>query len=181
MFRKVLLSAGLVLSIAGNASAQIRVVSDFTFYREVIQSERPVLVDFTASWCAPCREMAPRLEQLAAEHSAVKVVQVDIDASPGLAERFGVEAIPTMMVFFRGARVAVTTGAMSYTRLDRFLHDAVDEALRGTSLVSSHSPAGANRAHPSDASPRAALPIAWASRGRTVNERRAALEPAING
>lgn len=170
MFRKVLLSAGLVLSLAANASAQVRVVTDATFHREVILSERPVLVDFTASWCAPCREMLPRIEQLAAEHPTVTVVQVDIDASPRLADRFGVDSIPMMMVFYRGARVAVSTGAISYARLDRFLHDAIDDALRGTSLSSSRSRSGSNGIIDGDAAQWIDLRMAW-GRGRASIER----------
>ena len=131
--RTLLLSAGLVISVAANAAAEVRAVTDATFQREVIESDRPVLVDFTASWCPPCRTMAPRVEQLAKEHPDVKVVQVDVDANPRLSERFEIESIPTMMIFHRGRRIAVTTGAMSYARLDEFLHEAVDVVTRQSS------------------------------------------------
>ena len=133
--RHLLMSAGFVLSMAVSVSAQVQ-VTDYTFEREVMQSDRPVLVDFNAGWCPPCREMAPRLEQLAAEHRGVKVVGVDVDDNPRLSRRFAIESLPTLMVFYRGTRVAVSTGAMSYARLDRFLHDAVDSARRDTIGVS---------------------------------------------
>src|SRR5262245_36642598 len=133
--RCLLMSAGVVFSMAVSASAQVQ-VTDRTFEREVMQADRPVLVDFNAGWCPPCREMAPRLEQLAAEHRGVKVVQVDVDDNPRLSDRFAIEFLPTLIVFYRGEQVAVSTGAMSYARLDRFLHDAVDSARRDTSGAS---------------------------------------------
>lgn len=136
--RCLLMSAGVVLSMAVSASAQVQ-VTDSTFEREVMQSDRPVLVDFNASWCPPCREMTPRLEQLAAEHRGVKVVEVDVDDNPRLSRRFAIEFLPTLMIFNRGERVAVSTGAMSYARLDRFLHAAVDSARRDTTGVSNRS------------------------------------------
>ena len=154
MFRKVLLSAGLLLSIAANASAQIRVVTESNFYREVMLSERPVLVDFTATWCPPCREMQPRLERLAGEHSSVKVVQIDIDVSPRLAERFGIDSIPTLVIMYGGVRVATSTGAISYAALHNFLHDTVD-GLRLPATMAS-----------------AAEPPVWEPRGRAVTGRR---------
>ncbi len=136
--RCLLMSAGAVLFMAVSASAQVQ-VNDQTFEREVMQSDRPVLVDFNATWCPPCREMVPRLEQLAAEHRGVKVVEVDVDDNPRLSRRFGIEFLPTLMVFYRGERVAVSTGAMSYARLDQFLHAAVDSARRDTTSVSNRS------------------------------------------
>ena len=153
MFRKVLLSAGLLLSITANASAQIRVVTESNFYREVMQSERPVLVDFTATWCAPCREMQPRLERLAEEHSSVKVVQIDIDVSPRLAERFGVESIPTMIIMYGGVRIATSTGAVPYARLHNFLHDTIDGLREPATLAMGQ-------------------PREWEPRGRAVIGRR---------
>ena len=135
--RSLLLSAGVVFSMAVNASAQVQ-VTDSTFEREVIQSDQPVLVDFGAGWCPPCREMTPRIEQLATEHRGVKVVQVDVDANPRLSRRFAIEFLPTLMVFYRGERVAVSTGAMSYAQLDRFLHDAVASARRSTTNEASN-------------------------------------------
>jgi len=131
--RTLLLSAGAVFSVALNASAQVQ-VTDSTFQREVLQSDRPVLVDFNATWCPPCREMAPRLAQLAAEHRGVKVVEVDVDDNPRLSDRFGIEYLPTLMVFYRGERVSTSTGAMSYARLDRFLHEALNTVWGSTSV-----------------------------------------------
>jgi len=75
------------------------------FAEKVLQSEAPVLVDFYADWCGPCRALAPRLEELAREMPEAKIVKVNVDDSPELAARFRVSAIPTLAVF-RGGRVA---------------------------------------------------------------------------
>jgi thioredoxin 1 len=78
-------------------------VTDATFESEVIKSDRPVLVDFWAAWCGPCRMVAPIVEELAGEMSErLKVTKVDVDANQAVAARFGVMSIPTLMVFKNG-------------------------------------------------------------------------------
>lgn len=83
-----------------------KIISSAEFQSEVEQSDVPVLVDFFATWCGPCKMLAPVLEDVAAEVAGrAKIVKVDIDASPDLAQRFGVMSVPTLMVF-RGGQVA---------------------------------------------------------------------------
>jgi thioredoxin 1 len=81
-------------------------VSDKTFDEEVLKSAEPVLVDFFAEWCGPCKAMAPALEQVAAElKGKVKVVKLDVDQSPAVTTKYGIRAMPTLMVF-KGGKVA---------------------------------------------------------------------------
>ena len=86
--------------------------NDLNFDAEVVKSDTPVLVDFTATWCGPCKAIAPLVDQLADEYTGrVKVGKVDIDASPGIAQRFGIRGVPTLYVFKGGEVVAKMTGA----------------------------------------------------------------------
>lgn len=77
---------------------------------EVLESGKPVLVDFWATWCGPCRMQAPILEAFAAEHPEVKVAKVDVDANGELAEKFGIMSIPTLLVFKNGKLVKSAVG-----------------------------------------------------------------------
>ena len=81
------------------------------FQREVLNSEKPVLVDFWASWCGPCRMVSPLVDQIASENQEVKVAKVDIDAQPELASAFRVMSIPTLMVFKDGKLAKTSVGA----------------------------------------------------------------------
>lgn len=92
----------------GNAVA----VSGQNFDTEVLQSKEPVLVDFWAEWCGPCRAVAPAIEEIATEFQGkLKVVKLDVDDSPEIATRYGVQGIPTLMVFKNGEVVERLTGS----------------------------------------------------------------------
>lgn len=88
-------------------------VSDGTFEDEVLKSSEPVLVDFFAEWCGPCKAMAPALEEIASElQGKVKVVKVDVDQSPGVTGEYGIRAMPTLIMFKDGKVAAQHTGAL---------------------------------------------------------------------
>lgn len=87
-------------------------VSDDVFESEVLQSDQPVLVDFWAEWCGPCRMIAPTVKEIAADHDTqLKVVKIDIDANPETPGRYGVMSIPTLIVFKNGEVVDRWVGA----------------------------------------------------------------------
>jgi thioredoxin 1 len=91
--------------------AQVILVDDATFENEVLRSEVPVLVDFTATWCGPCRALAPIVERVARENAGrVKVVKMDTDESPGTTRQYGVRGVPTLMVFRGGEKKAAHVG-----------------------------------------------------------------------
>lgn len=92
--------------------ADIIDVTDQTFEEEVLKSDKPVVIDFWAEWCAPCRQIAPIIKELAAEHGEnVKIVKMDIDSSPGTPGTYGVRAIPTILAFKGGEVVQQLQGA----------------------------------------------------------------------
>lgn len=93
-------------------------VTDTTFKQEVIESETPVLVDFWAPWCGPCRMVAPVVDEIAEQFSGqVKVVKVNTDENPSVASQYGIRSIPTLMIFKGGQRVDMVVGAVPKTTL----------------------------------------------------------------
>ncbi|WP_448317188.1 thioredoxin family protein [Streptomyces sp. CO7] len=101
-------------------------VSDADFTAEVLGAELPVLVEFTADWCPPCRQMAPVLTALAAEEGErLKVVQLDVDTSPETTNRYGVLSMPTFMLFRGGEPLRSMVGARPKRRLLAELEEAL--------------------------------------------------------
>ena len=86
-------------------------ISQENFEKEVLQSEKPVLVDFFASWCGPCRMLSPVLDEIAQERPDVKVVKINVDEEPALAAQYRVVSIPSLFVFNNGEVVAQALGA----------------------------------------------------------------------
>lgn len=101
-------------------------VSDATFGTEVLNSNIPVLVDFWAEWCGPCKMIAPVLDEIASEYSGqLKVCKVDVDANPQIPEKFNIRGIPTLIVFKGGNAAATKVGALSKTQLNTFIKEAI--------------------------------------------------------
>jgi thioredoxin 1 len=100
-------------------------VTDTTFQAEVLESDKPVLVDFWAAWCGPCRLVAPILEEMAAERDDLRIVKMDIDENPHTPASLGILAIPTMILFRDGAEAKRIQGAKPRNRLEADLEPAL--------------------------------------------------------
>jgi thioredoxin 1 len=102
------------------------VVQDSTFKSEVLDSSTPVLVDFWATWCAPCRAIAPALEELATEYKGrVKVAKVDVDENNEIAQQYGIRSIPTLLLFKGGKVVDQIVGGVPKTKLEASIQKAL--------------------------------------------------------
>ena len=100
-------------------------VTDESFEADVLQAERPVLVDFWAEWCGPCKQIAPALEQLSDELSGqVTIAKLNIEESPTTPSRYGVRGIPTMMLFKGGQMASMKVGAMPKQKILEWLNEA---------------------------------------------------------
>ena len=103
-------------------SSEIRHVTDDTFEPEVLQSETPVLVDYWAEWCGPCKSIAPILDEVAKEYEGrLKVAKINVDENQSTPAKFGIRGIPTLMLFKNGNVEATKVGALSKSQLTAFL------------------------------------------------------------
>lgn len=103
-------------------SENIQHVTDDTFETEVLQAQSPVLVDYWAEWCGPCKAIAPTLEEVAKEYSGkLKVAKVNVDENQEIPRKYGIRGIPTLMLFKNGNIEATKVGALSKSQLTAFL------------------------------------------------------------
>ena len=105
--------------------ADITEVTDANFQAEVLEADKPTLVDFWAPWCGPCRMVAPLLEEIAGERSDLNIVKLNVDENQQTASQFGVLSIPTLILFKHGAPAATVVGAMPKKRLEAQLEPAL--------------------------------------------------------
>jgi thioredoxin 1 len=104
-------------------------VSDATFEREVLQSDRPVLVDFWAAWCAPCRMLAPTVDAVAEIYaSRARVAKLNVDDNPSISQRYGIKGIPTLILFKGGHEEERIVGATSKEAIARMIDKHVSAA-----------------------------------------------------
>ena len=110
-------------------SDNVSEVSDSTFEKEVLQSDRPVLVDFWAAWCAPCRMLAPTVEAVAEKYSGnARVVKLNVDENPSVSQRYGIKGIPTLILFKGGKEEERVVGATSKDAISRMIDKHVTVA-----------------------------------------------------
>ncbi len=104
-------------------------VDQSNFEQEVLNSDKPVLVDFFATWCGPCRMLGPTIEEVEAERSDIKVVKIDIDESPLIANEYRISAVPSVFVFRNGTVAAKTMGVRPKEQLYQLLDIAMRKDL----------------------------------------------------
>lgn len=110
-------------------SDNVQEVSDSSFEADVLNHEQPVLVDFWAAWCAPCRMLAPTVEAVADKYaSSARVVKLNVDDNPSVSQRYGIKGIPTLILFKNGREEERVVGATSESAISRMLDKHISTA-----------------------------------------------------
>ncbi|TAN09965.1 MAG: thioredoxin TrxA [Burkholderiaceae bacterium] len=104
------------------ANQLIKHVSDSSFETEVLKSDKPVLVDFWAEWCGPCKSIAPTLDELATDYGErLQIAKVNVDENQAIPAKFGIRSIPTLMIFKKGELADSRIGALTKAQLSKFI------------------------------------------------------------
>ena len=112
---------------------QLKEINEMTFQHEVLESDMPVLVDFWAPWCSPCRMVEPSLEQIEAKYSEkARIFRVNTDVNPELMEQYSVRGLPTVMLFVNGEPRHTALGVRSRQEYQQMLEDALSSAPQGS-------------------------------------------------
>lgn len=110
-------------------SDHVKETSDSSFENDVLKSDQPVLVDFWAAWCAPCRMLAPTVEAVAEKYSGnARVVKLNVDDNPSVSQRFGIKGIPTLILFKNGREEERVVGATSESAISRMIDKHIGAA-----------------------------------------------------
>ena len=102
-----------------------KTITDASFTTDVLEADGPVLVDFWAPWCGPCKQIAPSLEAISQENSAIAITKMDIDENPDFPGKFGVRGVPTMMIFKDGEVLSTAVGARPKTAIEAWISETI--------------------------------------------------------
>jgi len=105
--------------------SNVNIVNQDNFQTDVLNSDKPVLVDFWAEWCGPCKQLAPTVQEIANENPSLTVCKIDVDANRDTAVKYGIRSIPTLMLFKDGEAVGTEIGALTKQQLQEFINQVL--------------------------------------------------------